>query len=45
LLRPSGSPPEVIFPASLNDERLAKLEADVEQLRAEVAELRKRLGS
>src|SRR6185437_15440997 len=42
-LRPSGSPPEVIFPASMNDERLAKLEADVEQLRAEVAELKMRL--
>lgn len=44
-LHPSGSPPEVIFPASMNDERLVKLEAEVQQLRAEVAELKKRLGS
>lgn len=44
-LHPSGSPPEVIFPASMHDERLAKLEAEVQQLRAEIAQLRKRLGS
>jgi hypothetical protein len=44
-LHPSGASPEVTFPASLNDERLANLEAEVEQLRAEVAELKRRLGS
>jgi uncharacterized protein len=44
-LHPTGAPPEVTFPASLNDERLAKLEAEVEQLRTEVAELKRRLGS
>jgi uncharacterized protein len=39
-----SGPPEVTFPASLNDERLAKLEAEVEQLRAEVGELKQRLA-
>jgi uncharacterized protein YceH (UPF0502 family) len=45
--RGEGSPvsaPEVSFPASRNDERLAKLEQDVLALRAELAELKKRLG-
>jgi uncharacterized protein len=42
-LHPSGAPPEVTFPASLNDERLANLEAEVERLRAEVAELKRHL--
>jgi uncharacterized protein YceH (UPF0502 family) len=38
------SAPEISFPASRNDERLAKLEQDVLALRAELAELKKRLG-
>jgi hypothetical protein len=37
-------PPEVVFPATRNDERLAKLETDVAALRAELDELKKRLG-
>jgi uncharacterized protein YceH (UPF0502 family) len=39
-----SGPPEITFPASLNDERMAKLEAEVEQLRTELAELKKSLG-
>jgi uncharacterized protein YceH (UPF0502 family) len=38
------SAPEVTFPASLNDERLARLEAEVQALRTELTELRNRLG-
>ncbi len=38
------SAPEVTFPASLNDERLTKLEAEVQSLREELAELKSRLG-
>jgi uncharacterized protein YceH (UPF0502 family) len=38
------SPPEVSFPASINDERLAKLEHEVTQLRAELDDLKKSLG-
>jgi uncharacterized protein YceH (UPF0502 family) len=37
-------PPEVVFPATRNDERLAKLETEVAALRAELDELKKRLG-
>ena len=37
-------PPEVVFPATRNDERLAKLETEVAALRAELNELKKRLG-
>jgi uncharacterized protein len=40
---PAG-PPEVVFPAARNDERLAKLEHDVSALRAELDELKRRLG-
>ncbi len=40
----SGSAPEVTFPASLNDERLSKLEAEVQALRTELTELKGRLG-
>jgi len=40
----SVSAPEVSFPASRNDERLAKLEQEVAALRVELSELRKRLG-
>jgi uncharacterized protein YceH (UPF0502 family) len=39
-----GSPPEVTFPASRNDERLARLEQEVQALRAEIADLKSRLG-
>ena len=39
-----GSPPEVTFPASRNDERLARLEDEVQALRAEIADLKSRLG-
>ena len=39
-----SAPPEVTFPASLNEGRLAKLEAEVEGLRAELVELKRRLG-
>jgi len=38
------SPAEVSFPASRNDERLAKLEKEVSALRAELDELKRRLG-
>jgi uncharacterized protein len=38
------SPPEVSFPASRNDERLAKVEQEVLALRAELDELKRRLG-
>jgi uncharacterized protein YceH (UPF0502 family) len=37
------SAPEVTFPASLNDERLARLEAEVQALRADLAVLKSRL--
>jgi hypothetical protein len=40
---PAG-PPEVVFPAARNDERLAKLEHEVAALRLELDELKKRLG-
>jgi len=39
------NPPEVSFPATLNDERLARLEAEVGALRADLDELKRRLGS
>lgn len=39
-----GSPAEVSFPASRNDERLAKVEREVLALRAELDELKRRLG-
>lgn len=50
---PSGLPaagagvsaPEVSFPASRSDERLAKLEREVQTLRAELDELKRQLGS
>jgi uncharacterized protein len=38
------SAPEVSFPASRNDERLAKVEQEVRALRAELEELKRRLG-
>ncbi len=38
------SPAEVSFPASRNDERLAKLEHEVAALRAELDDLKRRLG-
>jgi uncharacterized protein YceH (UPF0502 family) len=41
---PEISPPEVSFPASINDERLAKLEQEVAAMRAELDDLKKRLG-
>jgi hypothetical protein len=37
-------PPEVVFPAARNDDRLAKLERDVAALRTELDELKRRLG-
>jgi uncharacterized protein YceH (UPF0502 family) len=37
-------PPEVVFPATRNDERLAKLETEVAALRADLDELKRRLG-
>jgi uncharacterized protein YceH (UPF0502 family) len=40
----SVSPAEVSFPASRNDERLAKVEREVLALRAELDELKRRLG-
>jgi len=40
----ASSPPEVSFPASRNDARLAKLEREVLALRAELDELKRRLG-
>jgi uncharacterized protein len=39
-----ASPAEVSFPASRNDERLAKVEREVLVLRAELDELKRRLG-
>jgi uncharacterized protein len=39
-----GSPAEVSFPASRNDERLTKVEREVLALRAELDELKRRLG-
>jgi hypothetical protein len=38
------SAPEVSFPASRNDERLAKVEQEVLALRAELEDLKRRLG-
>jgi uncharacterized protein YceH (UPF0502 family) len=38
------SAPEVSFPASRNDERLAKVEQEVSALRAELEDLKRRLG-
>ncbi len=40
---PAG-PPEVVFPATRNDERLATLEREVAALRLELDELKRRLG-
>jgi uncharacterized protein YceH (UPF0502 family) len=40
---PTG-PPEVMFPAARNDDRLAKLEHEVAALRMELDELKRRLG-
>lgn len=40
---PAGAP-EVVFPATRNDERLATLEREVAALRLELDELKKRLG-
>jgi uncharacterized protein len=40
---PAG-PPEVVFPAARNDDRLAKLEHEVAALRLELNELKRRLG-
>jgi len=40
---PAG-PSEVVFPATRNEERLAKLETEVRALRAELDELKRRLG-
>ena len=37
--------PEVSFPASLNDQRLAKLEEEVQALRGELEDLKRRLGA
>jgi len=42
--RTTVSAPEVIFPASRNDERLARLEEEVQAMRAELDDLKKRLG-
>jgi uncharacterized protein YceH (UPF0502 family) len=39
------SAPEVIFPASRNDERLARLEEEVQALRADLDDLKRRLGA
>ncbi|MFL6603386.1 MAG: YceH family protein [Steroidobacteraceae bacterium] len=41
---PSVSAPEISFPASRNDERLAKVEQEVSALRAELEDLKRRLG-
>jgi len=38
------SAPEISFPASRNDERLAKVEQEVSALRAELDDLKRRLG-
>ena len=38
------SAPEISFPASRNDERLAKVEQEVSALRAELEDLKRRLG-
>jgi uncharacterized protein len=40
----AGGPPEVAFPAARNDDRLAKVEREVLALRAELDELKRRLG-
>jgi uncharacterized protein len=42
--RTTVSAPEVIFPASRNDERLARLEEDVQAMREELDDLKRRLG-
>jgi len=42
--RTTVSAPEVIFPASRNDERLARLEEEVQAMRAELDDLKRRLG-
>jgi uncharacterized protein YceH (UPF0502 family) len=39
-----ASPPELSFPASRNDERIAAVEKEVRMLRAELDDLKKRLG-
>jgi uncharacterized protein YceH (UPF0502 family) len=39
-----AGPPEVVFPAARNDDRLAKLEHEVAALRLELDELKRRLG-
>ncbi len=43
--RPSIAAAEVIFPASRNDERLSRLEDEVQALRTELTELKKQLGA
>jgi uncharacterized protein YceH (UPF0502 family) len=40
----ADGPPEVVFPAARSDDRLAKLEKEVAALRAELDELKRRLG-
>jgi hypothetical protein len=40
----SVSAPEVVFPASRNDERLEKVEKEVLALRAELDDLKRQLG-
>ncbi len=40
----AGGPAEVAFPAARNDDRLAKVEREVAALRAELDELKRRLG-
>ena len=42
--RTTVSAPEVIFPASRNDERLARLEEEFQAMRAELDDLKRRLG-
>jgi uncharacterized protein YceH (UPF0502 family) len=42
--RTTVSAPEVIFPAARNDERLARLEEEVQEMRAELDDLKRRLG-
>jgi len=43
--RASVGAPEVSFPASRNDQRLARLEEEVQALRAELEDLKRRLGA
>jgi uncharacterized protein len=40
----AGGPAEAVFPATRNNDRLAKVESDVAALRAELDELKRRLG-